>query len=547
MKPVLLSALLPIASSLASAQLPSALLREGDVLASGNVVDDLRTPVVSEAGGYGVVAIEVAQTGGNPSFLWGTLTGGAPKILRSEQQVGNFDQSTFGAVGLSRTEIAYSGLGTDITTSENAFALCLDDELLAIEGGPSTEPGRVWEGIGLRAITNQGTLSFVGLSSLATSGTDRRFALYFGLGNPPVLVGGETAPGLPAPLWKDGSFLADVSSEGSHSLVAGNLDLLPLRDNVVLMDGVGLELGGHLVQRAKSIPASIGGLPGEEWLLFSSIGINEAGDYHFTSGAFSPDFPTDVVIYNGLVFARSGDIVDGTPLRGVAQVAMNEQGDLAHIWSGDDITPGVLVYDGQVLLREGDALDWDGDGLADPGVTLHSFPAFTQYRMGLDRTIYFVAEANVNGSVRKAFFRLGFDVGQGFCTGEDNSTGLPAFLVAAGANQAAANDLTLFAQAMPPNQFGYFLNSQVQAFIPGAGGSQGNLCLGGAIGRYNTKVFTTGATGTGILTLDLPNTPTPAGSTAITAGQTWNFQAWYRDTNPFPTSNFTEAIAVDFL
>lgn len=33
---------------------------------------------------------------------------------------------------------------------------------------------------------------------------------------------------------------------------------------------------------------------------------------------------------------------------------------------------------------------------------------------------------------------------------------------------------------------------------------------------------------------------------AITAGETWSFQGWFRDNNPGPTSNFTDGIEVVF-
>ncbi|MCP4035984.1 MAG: hypothetical protein GY733_03545 [bacterium] len=32
--------------------------------------------------------------------------------------------------------------------------------------------------------------------------------------------------------------------------------------------------------------------------------------------------------------------------------------------------------------------------------------------------------------------------------------------------------------------------------------------------------------------------------TAVQPGDTWNFQCWYRDNNPGPTSNFTDAVTV---
>ena len=119
-----------------------------------------------------------------------------------------------------------------------------------------------------------------------------------------------------------------------------------------------------------------------------------------------------------------------------------------------------------------------------------------------------------------------------------------------GSDLVSNNDVSLNAGNLPPNQFGFFLNSMSQGFVPGPGGSQGNLCLSGAIGRYNPAagfpVQSSGAAGTISLQIDLTNTPTPAGFSAITAGQTWNFQAWYRDLNPGPVSNFTDAVSVTF-
>jgi hypothetical protein len=48
------------------------------------------------------------------------------------------------------------------------------------------------------------------------------------------------------------------------------------------------------------------------------------------------------------------------------------------------------------------------------------------------------------------------------------------------------------------------------------------------------------------LALDLNDTPTNTGTTSILSGETWNFQAWFRDDNPTSTSNFSNAVAVTF-
>ena len=137
-------------------------------------------------------------------------------------------------------------------------------------------------------------------------------------------------------------------------------------------------------------------------------------------------------------------------------------------------------------------------------------------------------------------------IGSIYCSpAVNNSTGVPGVISASGSVQVASNDVTLVASSLPTNQFGFFLNSLTQGFFVGPG-SQGILCLGGQIGRYNMPVLSTGALGSMTQVLDLTNTPTPSGSVSILAGETWNFTAWYRDVNPMPTTNFTDAVSIDF-
>jgi hypothetical protein len=130
-----------------------------------------------------------------------------------------------------------------------------------------------------------------------------------------------------------------------------------------------------------------------------------------------------------------------------------------------------------------------------------------------------------------------------------NSTGSPGVLAADGDTSASANDVTLTASDLPQQSFGFFLTSRTQGLIANPGGSQGVLCLGGSIGRYvgPGQIQNSGTTGEISLVLDLTNTPQPAGSVAVLPGETWNFQAWYRDVaGGVPTSNFTSAVAIAF-
>jgi len=78
------------------------------------------------------------------------------------------------------------------------------------------------------------------------------------------------------------------------------------------------------------------------------------------------------------------------------------------------------------------------------------------------------------------------------------------------------------------------------------GGSQGTLCLGGAIGRYAGNIFQSSAAGDHSFPIDLAQLPSPTGNVAAAAGETWNFQCWFRDANPSVTSNFTYPVSITF-
>ena len=73
-------------------------------------------------------------------------------------------------------------------------------------------------------------------------------------------------------------------------------------------------------------------------------------------------------------------------------------------------------------------------------------------------------------------------------------------------------------------------------------GSQGLVCLGGDIGRYN-QPSNVGEGPTFSIQLDLTSMPVNPPQAAL-PGDTWNFQAWYMDVGG--TNNFTDAVAVTF-
>ncbi len=127
-----------------------------------------------------------------------------------------------------------------------------------------------------------------------------------------------------------------------------------------------------------------------------------------------------------------------------------------------------------------------------------------------------------------------------------NSAGRSARMIVTGDPAAATNALILGCADLPPQSFGYFLTSDVMDFVAGPGGSQGNLCLGGGIGRLSNQIVNSGSAGWVATTLDLTQIPTPTGSVVATAGTTRHFSYWYRDANPGVTSNFADGRTITF-
>jgi hypothetical protein len=139
-------------------------------------------------------------------------------------------------------------------------------------------------------------------------------------------------------------------------------------------------------------------------------------------------------------------------------------------------------------------------------------------------------------------------VGVPFCSpGNPTSLGAPAEIRAFGSNVAGGNPLAIVATGLPSNSPGYFLCSRTTgSAMPPA--SQGILCLGGNIGRNSVPVLMSASQGRRfgrfVDTLAIPGNPPSAAS----AGQTWYFQAWFRDAvGGNATSNFSDAVAILFM
>ena len=148
-----------------------------------------------------------------------------------------------------------------------------------------------------------------------------------------------------------------------------------------------------------------------------------------------------------------------------------------------------------------------------------------------------------------AFFAPG-NIGTNYCMAVPNSTGVEGTIIATGSTTVASQNFTLSVADLPQSAFGFFLASLTSGFVQQPGGSQGNLCLGGAIGRFvgAGQILNTGGSGGFSLAIDLTQIPTPTGFVTVLPGETWYFQAWHRDAvGGSAVSNFTDGLEVSFL
>jgi uncharacterized membrane protein len=137
-----------------------------------------------------------------------------------------------------------------------------------------------------------------------------------------------------------------------------------------------------------------------------------------------------------------------------------------------------------------------------------------------------------------------FSIHESYCgPAVPNSSGQPGMAGAAGSRFVIDDAVELTITQIPASSFGYFLASQTEG-SSSPPGTQGILCLAGNIGRLNqTGLVVQWPSAQVPLSLGaIPGLP-PA---AVQPGETWRFQCWYRDANPGPTSNFSDAIRIPF-
>lgn len=222
-------------------------------------------------------------------------------------------------------------------------------------------------------------------------------------------------------------------------------------------------------------------------------------------------------------------------------IATKSTPDLLTIWSGiafggplgNDVTPELPSRWSATRIGSALPLDIDDDG--DIDLVLNP-----QLALGRSHAVAILENVTFD------------ELGAAYCgPGVVNSTGVAGETAAYGTASVPANQVELQARSLPPGSTTFFIASQTTGFQAGLPSSVGNLCLSGEIGRFvgPGQIGNADSSGEFTLELDLGAFPSPSlGLIPVQIGQTWNFQAWHRDTvQGQATSNFTPGLSVTFL
>ncbi|MEM6671418.1 MAG: hypothetical protein AAF726_01160 [Planctomycetota bacterium] len=551
----LLFTALPTGTALAQ-DVPTVLLRQGDAVdveGQSQTVLQLRHSATSACDGYACSARTIGPLG-TIDLVWGALRGGAPDVLRAETtSMGLLQTSYDGYFELSADGVAHAAISQDTGTGQTpVHAAWLDGNAVARTGTPAPG-GKVWRTIEDVGATLDGRRWFRASLADVPGGNVSQRGLFVedDLGNiVPVVLTGESYPNFPAELAQGAvAATARFSSLRGRWIAPVWLNLNSSVSGAMIVDSQGLVLGGTLVQEFSLIPPSVGGL-GDRWDNFTWCGINEAGEWFFCGDTFGvPSTQDDFICRNDGIWRRAGDEVDGETIVGeVVAAGINGSGELAYVWSVEG--PGgtaieAVFREDELIARAGDAVDWDGDGALDAAATLVEFHEGT-LSIASSGDVFVLARVDAGAGPQDAFVRIPRAFGSRYCAAETNFSGGPASISAHGSGEVADNALTLRCSSMPQQSFGFFLASRTQGFAAQPGGSAGNLCLGGAIGRFQQDILNSGLGAVIELEVDLAALPQPTGPVAAVPGDTWNFSTWFRDTTSMgaPTSNFSDAVQV---
>jgi hypothetical protein len=366
------------------------------------------------------------------SHIWGNATGGAGAPLVTESTgVAGYDQTSFETFfGMDDAgNCGYSPLTNAIGGGTGLDATWVNLTPVATEGDPIPSlPGFVYRFNSRVGMTGSGDPYWVG--GINTSGgVQAGNGLFVGAAQACLLKTGDP---MPAPLASTVAsagvdFDVRMSANGTHYICNVTSTDPTASDTHTIIDGALALSSGSAMSEGTVVPVASGGNGTETWQNWGFLGINEAGDFLVTGDTNGAAATDAFLSKNGVIVHREGDVVDGLTLVGAPTQGafMNESGEIAFIW---DTTGSIetLFFEGVALLKEGDPVDWDGDGTIDAGTAVTDFTGISSLTTGTSggattTSILFIADVNIGGgTILEGFFRIAFDTpGVEYCFGDN--------------------------------------------------------------------------------------------------------------------------------
>lgn len=362
--------------SVSQAQIASTVIRVGlplpDDTSNANITN-IRGTTQNQVGG---IAFNVAT--GSGSRLWHQAANGAISLtsqsIVDDLEQGLFETSSFGLdnngnfiYSANSDNPTASLTGLDGVWKNNSLILNELDAVPGLNKQFSTFNSRP-------QVTSNGKPYWTGGFSSIQGGSTLARALFFGEDAAILLRGGDNISGVDENLSDTGiGFNKRISEDGNHYIVEATLDVAEPINGLVVVDGTALSLGGSLLREGTQIPVTIGGQNSEAWDSFDFLGINDNGNFMLTGDTDGNTETDEFVANQNGILLREGDELNGLPLRdSIDAASMNQNGDIALLWDVEDqnefgqtVEREVLILNNKIVLKEGDALDWNGDGIID--------------------------------------------------------------------------------------------------------------------------------------------------------------------------------------
>lgn len=371
-------------TSSARAEVPKLLVYEGETLPVEGTVSSVNSPQTNGIGGWCII-MTADDGGGSVNRVWGSVDGvAAASTLRVEGMYDGYDQTSI------QTTIDLDDAGNVIyrsqtTTTEPTIFIgdnALIEEETIIPTGPLA--GLTWDFISNQQLSFNGTPYFIARVKHPTQyehlmrGTDFQV----------LLSSNDLLPGMPAILDNDSSSIESwygISGKGTDYIAEVTMDTSDPNvgfsdDSAMVLSGNALYIDRSIVRETFPIPASIGGLPDENWDNFDFYEVNEFGQIFLTGDSDASSSNDEFIYYDGQIVLREGDVLpEGAVSSSIGHADMNEQGDWVAFWTVGGVES--LILNGEVVTQVGDTIDEDGDGIPDTAV-IDDIPALTSLSLG---------------------------------------------------------------------------------------------------------------------------------------------------------------------